>query len=35
VHFAFRDREIETLEDGLPIDGNMEIFDFERVVHFF
>ena len=35
MHFAFWDREIKTLKDGLPIDGNMEIFDFERVVHFF
>ena len=34
-HFAFRDCQIKTLKDGLPIDGNMEIFNFERVVHFF
>ena len=34
VHLAFRNREIESLKDGLPINGNMEIFDFERVVHF-
>ena len=27
VHFAFRNGEIESFKDGLPINGNMEIFD--------
>ena len=29
VDFALRNREIKILEDGLAIDGNVEIFDFE------
>ncbi len=31
VYFALRNSEIEVFKDGLAIDGDIEIFDFERV----
>jgi putative transposon-encoded protein len=31
MHFAFWNRKVEIFKDGLAIDGDIEVFYFERV----